>query len=96
MHRQNLYPVILTDIMMPKIDGVEFIRQVKTAHPTCIPFVMTAYASMTNLIECLEIGVVDYFTKPFESLDFVVKTILDEVERHQRWTKYLAHISRKG
>ena len=96
LHKKILYPVILTDIMMPEVDGVQFLRKVKAMHPTCIPFVMTGYASMANLIECLEMGAVDYFPKPFKDMAFVIKSVADAVERHERWTKYISIFSRKG
>lgn len=89
-HETQLYPVILTDIRMPKMDGITFIREVKKVSPTCIVYVMTGYASLSGLVECLELGAADYFTKPFNNIDNIVNDLSSAVERHQRWKKDLS------
>lgn len=88
-HRAEPYPVIITDIRMPQMSGVEFIRELKKTHPTSIVFVMTGYASMEKLIDCLEYGAADFFAKPFDDLDLVIKSIREALDRHQRWIRTL-------
>lgn len=81
----NPFPVVLTDIRMPEMSGVEVIRKAKGINPTSIIYVMTAYASMVNMVECLELGAADYFIKPFQNMDFVIQTVKDALARHRRW-----------
>lgn len=90
LHRQNLYPVILTDIRMPKMDGHEVIINAKKIHPTSILYVMTAYGSLSGLVQCIEEGASDYFTKPFADLDFVTSNVKDALARQSRWRVDLA------
>jgi len=88
-HRKELFPVVLTDIQMPRMSGVEFIREVKRIHPTCQVYVMTGYASLSNMAECLGAGATDYFMKPFESIKQVVTEVRSGVTRYDRWMKDL-------
>ena len=61
--------VILSDVLMPEMDGKEFCKQVKQNVNTChIPFLLlTALISKESEKECLAIGADDYITKPFDS-----------------------------
>jgi DNA-binding response OmpR family regulator len=59
--------VILLDIMMPRMDGYEVIRQLKASEETsAIPVIMlTAKSNLLDRSRCREMGAVDYITKPF-------------------------------
>lgn len=89
LHEKHFFPVVLTDIRMPGKSGVDLIRAVKEIHPTCIVYVMTGYAKMENLVDCLELGAVDYLMKPFEDLDHLVHSIKQSLKRAERWRKDL-------
>ncbi|MCK5914725.1 MAG: response regulator, partial [Deltaproteobacteria bacterium] len=60
------FDLILTDINMPIMDGMELIRQVKASEQNPTIIVLTAYASMQSAIDAIKLGVYDYITKPFK------------------------------
>lgn len=92
LQKKNLFPVVLSDIRMPGMDGVELTKKIKAIHATSIIFIMTGYASFGNLVQCLELGAVDYFKKPFEEIEFVISSVKQALERHARWRKDLKEI----
>lgn len=67
--------LIITDVMMPKVDGYEFSKQIRADQKTShIPLIMlTAKASEDSKIEGLEAGVDDYLVKPFSARELQVR-----------------------
>ncbi|MBN2713072.1 MAG: response regulator [Planctomycetes bacterium] len=76
--------LIITDMQMPRMNGLELIKEVLKDHPTIPIVVLTAHKNDRNVIECLEQGSVEYLTKPIsvDKLQQVVKRVLD---RHARF-----------
>jgi two-component system, NtrC family, response regulator PilR len=57
--------LLLSDIRMPDVGGVEVLRAAKDINRDIIAFMMTAFASTDSAVEAMRLGAVDYFTKPF-------------------------------
>jgi two-component system response regulator PilR (NtrC family) len=57
--------LLLSDIRMPDVGGVDVLRAAKDANRDIIAFMMTAFASTETAVEAMRLGAVDYFTKPF-------------------------------
>jgi two-component system, NtrC family, response regulator PilR len=57
--------LLLSDIRMPDVGGVEVLRAAKAFNRDIIAFMMTAFASTDSAVEAMRLGAVDYFTKPF-------------------------------
>ncbi len=57
--------LLLSDIRMPDLSGVDVLRAAKAANRDLVAFMMTAYASTDSAVEAMRLGAVDYFTKPF-------------------------------
>jgi len=76
--------IIISDVMMPLMDGIELCKKIKTDLKTChIPFIMlTAKSSITHRIEGLESGANSYIPKPFypEHILIRVKKLIEEQE----------------
>lgn len=79
LQKQN-YDVILTDIRMPGIDGVELLRRIKEEAPDAIVILMTGYASLGTAVEALRLGAHDYLIKPSSSQD-IRQSVSRGVER---------------
>lgn len=69
--REHSYNLVVTDIRMPHVDGLELIAHLRKASPA-LPFLaITGFASVDCVIACLRHGAVDFLVKPFSPEDFV-------------------------
>jgi DNA-binding NtrC family response regulator len=69
------YDLIMTDLMMPEMDGIEFTKQVKNIHADLPVIVMTSNSSVDKAIEAISSGATDYIVKPphFPNLTMVLQ-----------------------
>lgn len=63
------FDIILADIKMPGMDGLEMLRRIKALKPDSIVIVMTAFATVDTAVKALKDGAYDYVTKPFDPDD---------------------------
>jgi len=63
---QRRYEVVITDIRMPGIDGLELQRRIHEVDPNVAIVLITAYASVSSAVQALKEGAYDYVTKPFD------------------------------
>jgi len=61
--------MVLTDMVMPHMSGIEFLEQVKRAHPRVEIAVMTGHGSVETAVLAMKLGAYDYIAKPFAPLD---------------------------
>lgn len=67
--------VLITDLIMPDMNGVELLQKIKAKHPGAVVIMITAYATIKTCVEAMRFGATDYITKPFDiaELKAVVK-----------------------
>ncbi|MCH8069694.1 MAG: sigma-54-dependent Fis family transcriptional regulator [Candidatus Marinimicrobia bacterium] len=65
--KKNVYDVVLTDLRLPRMDGIALLKKIKKSSPDVIVIVMTAYATVQTAVEAIKQGAYDYITKPFTS-----------------------------
>lgn len=70
--KENEICLVLIDVMMPKLDGISVIRQIRKISPVPI-IVISAKSQSTDKIIGLNAGADDYITKPFEPLELVAR-----------------------
>ncbi|MEA2063577.1 MAG: sigma-54 dependent transcriptional regulator, partial [Gemmatimonadota bacterium] len=94
LSREGLPELILTDLMMPEMDGITFLGKVRSLSPQLPVIVMTAYGSIETAVEALKKGASDYIPKPlnFEELTLTVSKSL-ELNRLRR---RIDRLSRSG
>jgi DNA-binding NtrC family response regulator len=68
--RARAYDLVLLDLRLPDMDGLEVLRALREADETALVVVMTAYPEVRTAIASLKAGAYDYFNKPFELDDF--------------------------
>ena len=92
----NTYDVILTDIRMPGLDGMSFLKEIKNKKPNQAVIIMTAFGTVETAIEAMKRGAYDYLQKPFSTGELILK--LDRlmnykniVEENEALRKQLGH-----
>lgn len=81
--------ILLSDIMMPGMSGIELLEQVKMVDGLTQVIMMTAYSTIDKVVDCLEKGANDYILKPFDDLEEVKKVIDITAEKLSRWKQAL-------
>lgn len=64
--RKNNCQIVITDLQMPGMDGLEFIREIERLGLPCEVLMITAYASVPTAVEAMRHGAFDYIEKPFD------------------------------
>lgn len=73
------YDVILTDLKMPKITGIDVLKRAREKMPDAKVIIMTAYGTVENAVEAMKLGAFDYITKPF-SVDEILMLVTRALE----------------
>ena len=79
------YPahIILTDLVMPRMSGLEFLEKAKTLLPRSEVAVMTGHGSVETAVQAMKLGAYDYITKPFtplEELRLFLRRMAEKIE----------------
>jgi len=78
--RRDVTDAVITDLRMPKVDGLQVLRAAKEISPDVAVIVITAVASTETAVEAMKLGAYDYITKPFK-LDEVSLIVRNALER---------------
>ena len=83
------YDLLMSDIRMPEMDGLQFLDQVHKKWPNLPVILMTAYGSLETTMEAISLGAWDYISKPFSPEDCraIVKKVLEVRELRERRMK---------
>ena len=73
------FDLVITDLVMPTVNGVEVLRAAKRIDPTYPVIVITGYPSVETVTELVRLGAGDYLTKPF-NVDVVIVTVAKLLE----------------
>ena len=69
--RRQRVDVILTDLMMPEMDGLDLLRSIKTVSSESEVILMTAYGTVARAVEAMKEGAYDFVTKPFKKIQII-------------------------
>ena len=81
--------MVITDLVMPDLDGLALVRQLRDADTLAQIIVVTAYSTLDRAVEAYSLGVSDYLLKPFDNLDEVGEVVAAAASRYRRWRKAL-------
>jgi CheY-like chemotaxis protein len=95
--REAAFDLVITDLVMPEVDGFQVLEYLKTYAPETVVVVMTAYVSASSVIDALRKGAYDYLTKPFD-LDLMKATIERALEKaclQRRLRHYMGQLEQR-
>ena len=80
--KEKNFDLIITDLKMPEMGGIELLEKVKTISPKTSVMIITAYASLESAIQALRLGAYDYIIKPLDFDDVIlrIKRLMDHRE----------------
>ncbi len=82
--KNNSYQILITDLMMPKVDGIQLINFIQKEYLNTLGIVITGYGSLETAISAMRCGAFDYLLKPFKFED-----VLSSVESAMQYSRLL-------
>ena len=76
------FDLVLSDIRMPQMSGLELLERVQQAHPNVVVVIMSAYGTVDTALEAIKRGAYDYISKPFKPAEVVL--LLRKAEERER------------
>src|SRR3954452_4892003 len=87
----------MVDLRMPDVNGLDLLKQIRTAVPSCEVILMTGYAAVDSAVEAIKLGAREYLTKPFDfdRLKQVLEDIRMELERRAQVVALESQVARQ-
>ncbi len=82
LFRKTGYDLVITDLMLPDVNGLEVLKAVKEISPDTGVIVVTAYANIRTSVEAMRSGAYDYLSKPFDPEELLI--VLERFAAHNR------------
>jgi diguanylate cyclase (GGDEF)-like protein len=91
LYKEEHFPIVITDIYMPKMTGIDLLAAIKKINEKTQVIVMTSYASIDSAIATIRSSAYDYLTKPFEDIELISNVVRRAAEkiRLERQTEHL-------
>ncbi|NQS98973.1 MAG: sigma-54-dependent Fis family transcriptional regulator [candidate division Zixibacteria bacterium] len=64
--RQDIYDLVITDLTLTDVDGIQLLQEAKRLHPDISVIIVTGYGTIASAVDAMKMGADDYITKPFE------------------------------
>ena len=83
--QKNLYDLLIVDLVMPRVGGLDLLKYSKRVNPDIIVIIITGYASLETAIMAIKEGAYDYIRKPcnLEEIRIIVKNAIDRIRLHR-------------
>ena len=83
--QRSFFHVVITDIMMGEMNGVELLLQIKEMNSLMQIYVMTSHGTLPHVIQCMQGGAYDFFEKPLKIEDILI-SLGEAARRVTRWS----------
>lgn len=84
IHKEN-YMIVISDIMMPEMNGVEMLKKIKEFNGMIQVIMMTGVVTIENVLGCLRNGANDIFLKPLDDLSSMKKSVDGSIAKLEKW-----------
>jgi len=77
--KKNNFDIVISDIRLPKINGIDVLKEIKNYYPNTEVIMITAFGNIEDAVGIIKFGAYDYITKPFHTDDLIfrIKKIID-------------------
>lgn len=79
------FDIVLTDLKMPGLSGIELLPKIKAGNPETVIVVMTGFSTVTTAVEAMKLGATDFIPKPFTP-DEVMDAVETAILKAKGWT----------
>ena len=86
------FDIIVSDISMPRKDGIELLREVRHNYPMTRVIIITGYISLEYALSCMRLGADTCVFKPFDNLDELTDAVATSLKNLQQWQKKLKEL----
>ena len=90
--QRSFFHVVITDIMMGEMNGVELLQQIKEMNSLMQIFVMTSHSTLPHVIQCMQGGAYDFFEKPLKIEDILI-SLGEASRRAARWSTLYSRLA---
>ena len=84
--------VVITDVMMPEMNGIELLREVRKHYPMTHVIVITGYVTMENLLSAIRLGADTCVFKPIHDMKELEKAVETAIEHLNKWQEKLRQL----
>lgn len=95
IHQENIL-VVISDIAMPGMSGVELLQRIKQYNGMIQVIMITGYVTLDNILTCLRLGADDCFIKPLPDLVVLKKSVDEAIRKLRKWHDLMLEITRGG
>ncbi|MBW1697044.1 MAG: response regulator [Deltaproteobacteria bacterium] len=94
--QQNNPPIVLSDIKMPGMDGIELLQKIKQQNPDTEVIMITGHGDMDRAVRCLQLDATDFITKPIndDALEIALKRAKDKMNMRHQLREYTENLEK--
>lgn len=94
MLKETSFDLVITDLKLPDINGLEVLKAVKELYPSTLVIVITAFGTIENAVQAMQLGAYNYLLKPF-SLE-VIEALIAKAREHTHLVAENTYLRRSG